>query len=323
MKKSSRAGRQLLAVGRKSFIVRQLSSIMDKNVLEKYLKAGKIAKEAKKLAASLIKPGALLLDIAEKVDGLILMSGAGLSFPTDISLNEIAAHYSPIVGDKTKLKAGDLVKVDLGAHVDGYVVDTAVSFSVGKNKENELLIKAATEALNAGIKVVKPGASTGEIGRKVEQVISGYGLQSIRNLRGHGVARWEIHTDPSIPNYYVENSPTLKEGNIITIEPFPTTGEGLVVEGKGSEVYAIVSKGQIRQAREVLEWLQKEYKTLPFAKRTIADKFGLLKTNLAVKQMLLKGIITEYPLLREKRNGKVAQMEHTMIVEKSGARVIT
>lgn len=296
---------------------------MEKVILEKYLKAGKIAKEAKKLAATLMKPGIKLIDVAEKTEARIIELGGKLAFPTDVSIDEIAAHYSPIVGDKSKLKARDLVKIDIGVHVDGYVADTAITFSIGKDKENEQLIKAGADALNEAIKLVRPSVDTGKIGKKIEETISKYGFQSIRNLRGHSLDRYEIHGNKTIPNYGVKKASVLKEGDVIAIEPFPTTGEGLVIQGKGSEVYAIVSTGQIRQGRDVLDYIKKEYKTLPFSKRVIVKAFGLLKTNLAFRQLLAKRIIEEYPILREKRNGKVAQMEHTMIVEKSGARVIT
>ena len=296
---------------------------MERGVLEKYVRAGNIAKEAKKLAATLMKPGLKVLDIAEKIESKILELGGGLAFPTDISINEIAAHYSPVVGDKLKLKAGDLVKVDIGVHVEGYVADTAISFSVGKNKENEALIKAADAARSEAIKMVKSGVNTRDIGKKIEETISKQGFRSIQNLRGHGLERYEVHSDITIPNCYVKKASVLSEGDVIAIEPFPTTGEGFVIPGKGSEVYALISKGQIRQGREVLTYIQNEYKTLPFSKRALVKKFGLLKANLVLKQLLQKSIIQEYPILREKRNGKVAQMEHTMIVEKSGARVIT
>jgi len=289
---------------------------MEKAILEKYKKAGEIVKKVKKFIPSLIKDGALLVDIADKVEEKIASLGGKPAFPVDVSVNGIAAHYAPIYQDKSKLKKGDLVKVDLGVHIDGYVVDTAISLSVGKNKLNEDLINTAKKALAAGISKVKPGVEISEISKAIELELKKSGFQSVRNLRGHSIDRWEIHAGTTIPNYEIKNSGKLKEGMVIAIEPFPTTGEGVVVSGKGSEVYQIIKDKTIRQGRDVLEWIKKEYHTLPFCKRNIIKKFGTLKGNLAVRQLLQQEIIHEYAILREKTNGKVAQAEHTIIVLK-------
>ncbi len=283
--------------------------------MKEYEKAGEIAQKVKKFAATLIKPGALLVEIAEDVEAKIEELGGRPAFPVDVSLNEIAAHYSPIYGDKSKLKDGDLVKVDIGVHIDGYVVDTAISFSVGESEENEKLIKAANEALQIAISMAKPGQDITEIGAAIQDKIADYGFQSIRNLRGHGVGRWIIHGEPFMPNYPDKNAGELQDGQIIAIEPFPTTGEGMVIDGKGSEVYQIVSEKNIRMGRDVLDWIKSEFHELPFCKRWIIKKFGPLKTSLVIRQLKQAGVIHEFALLREKQDGKVAQAEHTLIVK--------
>ena len=295
---------------------------MDKNILNKYIKAGQIAKQVKEYGKTLVKEGALALDIAEKIDAKIMELGGKPAFPTDVSINEIAAHYCPVFNDKIVLKKGDLVKLDLGVHIDGYLVDTAISVSVGKIEENEKLIKAANSALKRAVSLIKPGVKVSKAGKAIQEEVSKYGFQIIRNLSGHSIDRWQVHAGLTIPNYDNGDKKELEEGDIIAIEPFPTTGEGIVIEGKNSEIYEAVKDGNIRACREVLDYIAEEFKTLPFCKRYLIKKFGLLKASLAIKQMLSAGIINEFKILREKGKGKVAQAEHTLIVGKVN-RILT
>jgi methionyl aminopeptidase len=283
--------------------------------LDKHRQAGKILRQVKKYAKPLVKDGAKALDIAESIEAKIVELGGKPAFPVDVSVNDMAAHYNPHVDDTLILKKGQIVKIDLGAHVDGYVVDSAFTISIGKDAENEKLIKASDAALKIAISMAKPGTEIGKIGAAVEKTIQGFGFEPVRNLQGHGVGRWIVHCKPSIPSFDNGNTQKLKAGEIIAIEPFATTGSGHVKSGRGSEVYSLASDGNVRQFREVLEWIHSEYKTLPFAKRHVAKKFGKLKASLALKLFVAKDIINEYSTLPEDTKGsKVSQSEHTIIV---------
>lgn len=283
--------------------------------LDKHRQAGKILQQAKKYAKTLVKDGAKALDIAEAIEAKIVDLGGKIAFPVDVSVDDMAAHYNPHVDDKLVLKKGDLVKIDVGAHVDGYVVDSAITISIGKHAENEALIKASDAALKKAISMAKPGIEVNKIGAAIEKTIHDHGFEPIRNLQGHGVGHWIIHCKPNIPSFDNGNTQKLKAGDIIAIEPFATTGSGHVKSGRGSEVYSLASDGNVRQFREVLEWIRSEYQTLPFAKRHVANKFGKLKAALAVKLFITKGIIKEYSTLPEDTKGcKVSQSEHTIIV---------
>ncbi|RLG10355.1 type II methionyl aminopeptidase [Candidatus Pacearchaeota archaeon] len=279
-----------------------------------FIKAGKVSAQAKRYGASLIKEGARAFDIAEKVEEFILKKGCGLSFPVDVSINEIAAHYTPTTNDSLVLKKGDLVKLDLGAQYNGAVTDCAISVSIGKSSINNNLIKAAKEAHTAAAKLAKPGVNTAKLGAEIQKIIESYGFKSIKNLSGHGVGRYIVHTIPTIPNYAAKEGQYLRKGDIIAIEPFPTTGEGLIYESKGSEVYEVISNKPVRAYRDILEYIKTTFKGLPFAKRQIAKKFGLTKTNIAIISFKNQGIITEYGILKERAKGKVAQWENTIIV---------
>ena len=283
---------------------------------EKFREAGKIARKVKKYGHTLVVDGAKALDIANAIEDKIYELGGKPSFPVDVSINDMSAHYNPHVDDKLTLKTGDLVKIDLGVHIDGYVTDTAFTVSIGKNEENEKLIKAVDEALAIAISMATPGTKIKDIGAAVEKKITSYGLEPIRNLFGHAVGHWQVHGKPNIPSFDNGNSQKLKDGEIIAIEPFATTGSGYVKNGKGSEVYSLESDGNLRQFREVLIWIKSEFRTLPFAKRQVAKKFGKIKANIVIQQLLAQKIIREYSTLPEEKGGKVSQAEHTIIVSK-------
>jgi len=293
---------------------------MKPEVIAAYKRAGKIAKQARAHARSLCVEGALAVDIAEKVEAKIRKLGGALAFPVDISINEIAAHYSPIANDKLTLKKGDLVKIDLGVHINGYIADTATSISIGKNKENEELIKAAEKALDSAIKILKPGVEQNAIGRAISGSLKD--VKIINNLRGHSLEQYTIHAGISISNFETSDNRELKD-IAIAIEPFTTNGSGWVVDAKPSGVFAVVSPKPLRGGKVVLEYITKKYKTLPFSLRELIKEFGALKAKLAIREMLARGVVREYDVLREKTKQKVAQAEHTVLILDSEVIVTT
>jgi len=147
---------------------------MNNEVYDKYKHAGRIAAEARDFGINLLKPGASFLDIANKIESKILEKGGGLAFPVNISINEIAAHYSPKHDDTIILNKNDVVKLDIGAHVEGYIADTAVTIEIENNNYNEM-IKASSDALDAAINLIKTGINLHEIGKTVQETIASYG----------------------------------------------------------------------------------------------------------------------------------------------------
>lgn len=287
---------------------------MDKETLSRYKKAGEIVVQAKGFAKTLLKEGTLLVDITDKIENKIIELGGRPAFPVNLSVNEIAAHHVPAFGEKITLKVGDLVKVDIGVHVDGFIADTAFSYSIGKSEENEKLIVAANSAVEAALKLAKPGIAVRELGGAVAKEIISGGFQPIRNLTGHMVDEYNLHAGLNVPNYDNGNNTKLEKDMVLAIEPFATIGEGVVVEGKGAEVFKLEKIGMVRTGRDILMHIAEQYKTLPFAKRWLVKKFKLLKTNLLLREAVAKGLLKEYKVLREKTGEKVSQAEHTVIV---------
>mgnify|MGYP001585093103 CR=1 FL=1 len=278
----------------------------------KVLKAGKIASEVKKYAKAIIKTGAPLLEIAEKIEAKIEELGGKPAFPVNLSINDIAAHYTPSYDDKTL--ASGLLKVDLGVHIDGWVADTAFSMDLENNEENKRLILVSEDALKIASKTIKFKIKNNEIGKMIEESISSGEISPIINLSGHGIDKYELHSGITIPNIDNGQEIPLKEG-LYAIEPFATNGAGKVYDGKDSGIYEMVSERNIRSqgAREVLDFIIKEYKTLPFCSRWLHKKLGA-KSLQVLKQLEANGNLHQFALLMESGHGKVAQTENTFLV---------
>lgn len=280
---------------------------------EKILLAGKISKEIKEWIKPQIKKGIPLLEIAEKIENKIIELKGKPAFPTNLSINEIAAHYTPSFNDEKK--AEGLLKIDLGVHVDGWIADTAFSVDLENNEENKKLIEASKEALKNAIKKAEQKGSLGEIGAAVQETIESHKFSPIINLTGHEMNEYELHSGLTILN--IKNSRTEKlDKGLYAIEPFATTGSGKIYEGKPSGIYQLINGKNVRspEARKVLDFIGDEYRTLPFCARWIIKKFGA-KSLFSLKQLEENGNIHQYPQLVEASHAKVSQAENTILVD--------
>ncbi len=285
---------------------------MDSEIEQKHIEAGKIAAEALQYGKSLIKEGALIREILDKVEARI-KEQAGIAFPAQISLNEFAAHSCSDLNDETTLK-DQVVKLDVGVHVDGHIADNALTVDLSGQYTD--LIKASREALNNALKIIQPEITLAEIGKTIHETITSYGLSPVKNLSGHGLGKFNIHTQPSVPNYDNGNENMLGEGMVIAIEPFASTGAGIVQESSPATVFTLVNENNIRDpiTRKVLFELRK-YQGLPFAKRWLETKFGTPKTNFALRTLVRNDCIAEHPPLFDQNRGFVSQAEHSVIVK--------
>jgi len=288
---------------------------------ESIIKAGEIAIEVKKYARSFIKKDMLLLEIAEKIESKIIELGGKLAFPTNTSINEVAAHYTPSHDDETK--AHGLLKIDLGVHVDGWIADTAFSLDLENNEENQKLIETAKAALEKAQQTIKVGALTNEIGKVIQETIESRGFSPIINLSGHEMKQHDLHAGLNIPNINDKKEITIKKG-LYAIEPFATNGGGKVYDGKPSGIYMVTDSKNIRSsiAREVLEFILDEYQTLPFCSRWLVKKFGV-RALFGLKQLEENGNLHQFAQLIEIGKGKVAQAENTILIDEEGVKVTT
>ena len=289
---------------------------MDEATKQDYLQAGKIVAQGLQLGRELIKPEANILEILLEIEQHILDEGAEIAFPAQISLNETAAHDCAEPNDKRVLKEGDLVKLDIGAHVNGRIADSAITIDLTKDNKHAQLIKAAEDARDAAIAIAKPGVTLGEIGRVIQETITKAGYAPVQNLGGHGLADYKVHTEPRVPNIDTKDNTPLQEGMVIAIEPFASTGEGHVHEQEYGNIYSLKGKVRVRgkYAREALKHIQTR-KELPFSLHWLAKKMGEGPARFGIKEIYQAGeALTVYPPLVDKKGSYVAQAEHSLIV---------
>lgn len=301
--------------------------MIDEKTLKKYRLAGEIAADARDYGITLIKPGIKLLEVAEKVESRIYQKGGEIAFPVNISLNEIAAHYTPRHDDKLVFNKGDIVKLDVGAHIDGYIADTALTVEVETKKYADM-IKAVNESLKIAIDIIKPGINLSELGKIVQETIKNFGFTPIDNLTGHSLQRYVLHSGmsvPSVPDF--TNNVRPRVGDVIAIEPFVTNGKGHVNSGGGSNIYlcekTIRSKFiRDKHANIWYNYIYKKFGSLPFTERWINNIFTS-KSDIILNRLCFLGMLKQYPQLVEQKKGIVTQRENTVIITENGCEVTT
>ncbi|MEM3526379.1 MAG: type II methionyl aminopeptidase, partial [Candidatus Jordarchaeaceae archaeon] len=270
----------------------------EEDKFEKYRKAGRAVKSVREIARKIVQPGTPIIDICEKLENELLNREVNLSFPCNVSLNNIAAHYTSPIDDKTFISENDVVKIDFGSHVDGYIADTA--FTICFKPEYEKLIEASEKALEAAIGMIKPGVETKLIGEKIEEIIKGYGFRPIKDLSGHLLDQYLLHGSKIIPNISIPHGVKIEEGEVYALETFATTGSGSVTEAPYAYIYSLLpirAPLRFKGSRQVLNLVQKEFKTLPFAERWLAKKVSKAGLKLAIKELTEKGLFRAYNVL--------------------------
>jgi methionyl aminopeptidase len=296
---------------------------MDPDVHEKYQRAGKIAAEAREFGKKLIVEDKPILDVVNQIEELIVKRGARVAFPVNIAIDDIAAHFTPRHDDsKLVFQRGNVVKLDVGAHLDGYIADTAVTVEVSTRNWQDL-IKASEDALDVAIDMVRPSVKLNQIGKAVEQTINRYGFKPISNLTGHSLEQYKLHAGISIPNVEEFYPDKIEEGTVLAIEPFATDGAGVVKGYKMSNIYRFVRVRPVvdKNAQLILEKIKRYRRSLPFSERW-CNRY-LQNPNKALYKLAKARIISMYPILKDKGSGMVSQAEHSVIVTKNGCEVIT
>ncbi|HUT79673.1 MAG TPA: type II methionyl aminopeptidase [Candidatus Bathyarchaeia archaeon] len=303
-------------------------SLLTDEELEKYREVGRIAATVMSKAKKYITKGKRLQVVCESLEREIVSLGAKPAFPVNISINQIAAHYTSPINDELKIPERSIVKIDLGAHIDGFIADHAKTFLVGGTKTYQQLKQAAELALESAIKIIKPGIKPSDIGEEIENTIKKQGLTPVTDLTGHVIEQWKLHTGISIPNYKPKLdifSTKLKEGQVLAIEPFVTTKEG---SGKVyDETYTFIfsqidTKAKSKEAKKVLEEIE-QYKGLPFALRWLEGILPETRLFEALKELISYKSLNRYPMLVSKSKTPIAQAEHTVIITADGCEVLT
>ena len=293
--------------------------------IEDYLKAGKIAGEVRENVRKKNWVGSTLAEICEYVESEIIKRGAKCAFPVNTSLNEVAAHYTAEPNDPKTVSDADLVKIDLGAQVNGYIADTAVT--VNYDTQYDSLVQAAENALQAAMSMIKVGVKSKDVGRKIQNTIMDMGFKPIANLSGHSLDQYTIHAGKTVPNMWTISSFSFSENEAFACEPFVTTKNalGFVRNGKIKNIYALVSRKKTKddEADKLLEYIWNNFNMLPFALRWIVNEWEEKEARKLLDILIKKKVVKAYAILVEASGKTVAQAEHTFIPNQTGITVTT
>jgi len=282
-------------------------------------KAGKIAQEVKEYIKPKIKIGTKALDIISLTESKIEELGGKCAFPVNLCINNIAAHYtSPIKDDGLEINEKDIVKIDLGVHIEGYIVDTAFTVSFNEDKDLENIIQAAEVALEAVKMLAKPKANTQELGKKIEEIVKGFKYNPIKELGGHQIERWTVHGKKQLPELGSQGGDIMEDGDVFSIEIFTSTGEGSIHSTNYSYIYELNPfSGRVplrrKSSKQLLGFINKNYKTLPFAERWLKNDFRL-GVAFGLQELVQQGKLQAHNVLAEKKGVYVAQIEETILI---------
>ena len=299
--------------------------LYDKEELEKFRLSGRILRETREEMKTYVKENMLAIDVCEKTEGLIRAKGGKPAFPCNVSINEVAAHYTSPPNDTLRIPEGSTVKVDLGAHVDGYVTDTA--FTASFNPEGRSMANTAEQALKTVIENIHGDMALGKIGSLIETTIKNRGFKPISNLTGHSVGRYLIHAGTSIPNVAQVSLTKVKTGEVYAIEPFVTLPEavGRVDDSPQTTIYRLLKAKSVKNdsAKKLLKYIESNFRTLPFAERWLTGVVPKEQYHAAFKELLASKAIMSYPVFVEVSRKPVAQAEHTILLKDDGCEVLT
>ncbi|WP_455369162.1 type II methionyl aminopeptidase [[Eubacterium] cellulosolvens] len=293
--------------------------------LSKYFEAGKIAVKLKEEARKIVDIDVPLVDICDRLELLAFELGGKPAFPVNIGVNEVTAHFTSPANDFRKIPENSIVKIDIGVHVEGYIADTAITLSF--NRDYHDLITSAQNALLSGINAMQPGVKISHVGAIIEKTITRFGYRPIRNLMGHRIERFNLHTGKSIPNISGIEGGKIEEGEVYAVEPFSTLQDaaGMVRDSNETVIFRYHKDQRLksRDAMTLLDHIKKEHRFLPFASRWLRSKFSFPSFDKEFEQLIKSRCIIPYRVLVEASGLPVSQAEHTVIVEKDGCRIIT
>ena len=296
------------------------------SVLEKWMRAGQVAADALALGKRLAVPGAKVIDVAAGVEQHIRDQGLGQAFPCTLSIDAVAAHWTPTHEDAAVLKEGQVVKIDCGAELDGALSDNAVTVEIGGAGKHARLIECSEACLKEAISILGPNVDLGTVGAAIELTAKDFGFKPIQNLTGHSLETFNLHAGLTVPNVPMKVNRRPRIGDVLACEPFVTTGQAGRVENSGpGNIYHFQRGRPLRlpSAKKLLAAIERTHPKLPFAERWLTGALEPHKLNVNLLQLQKEAAIKHYPALSEASGGMVAQTEATVVITEDGCVVTT
>ncbi|KAK9437283.1 methionine aminopeptidase [Metarhizium brunneum] len=320
--------------------------MLNSDFLSDYRQAAETHRQVRQWAQKNIKPGQTLTEIANGIEDSVrrlvghdgLSEGdaihAGMAFPLGLNIDEIAAHFSPNSGNKTVLQHNNVMKIDIGVHVNGRIVDSAFTMAFDPMYDN--LLAAVKDATNTGVREAGIDVRLGELGGYIQEAMESYEceingttypIKPIRNITGHSILHYSIHGSKSVPSVKTNDTTKMEEGDVFAIEPFGSTGKGKVYDQGEVSHYALRSDApkvdlHLSSAKSLLYSIKKNFSTLPFCRRYL-DRIGHEKYLLGLNHLVKSGIVEDYPPLVDQKGSYTAQFEHTILLRPTVKEVIS
>lgn len=298
---------------------------LPEEALQKYQQAGQIAREVREEMRGTVREGMLLIDVCEKAESSIRKKGGQPAFPCNVSVNEIAAHYTSPPADKHRIPENSLVKIDIGVHVDGYIADTAMTMCF--SPEYEALVHTAEQALEKAVDILHPGLSISRFGSTIQKTIEMCGFKPVSNLTGHLIGRYMIHAGKSLPNVFHVSVGKVKVDEVYGVEPFVTLADatGKIKSGSEAHIFRLLKRKSLKDpyAKRLLGYIQEHFKTLPFTERWLQKCVPRSRYEGAFSELLSSRSLASYPVFVEASGKLVSQAEHTVLIAKDGCLVLT
>ncbi|RPD65115.1 peptidase M24A methionine aminopeptidase [Lentinus tigrinus ALCF2SS1-6] len=303
-------------------------------------RAAEVHRQVRKYARKTIRPGMRMIDIAEMIENgvrnLVEEDGleSGVGFPTGLSLNHCAAHYSPNPGDTLVLGEKDVLKVDFGVHVKGRILDSA--FTLNFDPTYDKLLEAVKAATDTGVREAGIDVRLGELAGYIQETMESYEVEvngkvlpvkPIENLSGHSINPYQIHGGKSVLLVKNDDPTKMEEGEYFAIETFGSTGRGKVIEQGEVSHYARKVDAphvplRLTSAKSLLKSINKNFGTLPWCRRYL-ERAGESKYLLALNHLVSQGIVQDYPPLCDVRGAMTAQFEHTILLRPTRKEVVS
>ncbi|KAJ2158154.1 Methionine aminopeptidase 2 [Coemansia sp. RSA 552] len=302
-------------------------------------RAAEVHREVRQNVRERIRPGMDLTTVAEMIEnGTRTLSEAsgfasGIGFPTGLSIDHCAAHFTPNASDHVVLQESNVLKVDFGVHVNGHIIDSA--FTMSWDDRYKPLLDAVKDATNTGIREAGIDVRLGDIGAAIQEVMESYEIEldgkttqikPIRNLCGHNIGPYKIHSGKSVPIVANNDQTRMEEGELFAIETFGSTGRGYVEEEGACSHYAkndgSFAPPRIPSAKKLLGTITKNFGTLPFCRRYL-DRLGESHYYLGLKTLVDSGVVASYPPLCDVPGSYTAQFEHTLILRPTCKEVLS